>query len=92
MIDVLTPMRDGSVALQCADRLDSDDYHSRAVENFITGGPRFKKGGRVERTAMARGILRTMGLNHLAAQRGIYVGKGRGKYADSIMVRIDGRK
>ncbi len=92
MIDVLTPMRDGSIALQSAARLDSDDYSNRAVETFITGGLRFKKGARVERTALARGILRTMGLDRLASQRGTYTGKGRGKHADCILVRVDGRK
>lgn len=87
MIDVLTPMPNGTIALQ-SDPDDGDFCSNRAVETFITDGPRFRKGMVVERTALARGTLRALGMPELATQRGIYTGKARGKYAGCILVRV----
>jgi hypothetical protein len=91
MIDVLTPLPNGRIALQ-SDPDDSDFYANRAVENFITGGPRFRKGMVVERTALARGTLRAMGMSELASQRGVYTGKATGKFKGCILIRIRGSR
>lgn len=49
-----------------------------------------KRGDRVERTALARGVLRVMGMNSEATRRGVYTGKARGKHAGCDLVRVDG--
>jgi hypothetical protein len=90
MISVLTPMLDGSVALQEVER--EDFYTNRAVENFITGGPKFRKGMRVVRTDHARGLLKAMGMSHLSSQQGTYTGKASGKFRGCILVRIKGSR
>jgi hypothetical protein len=87
MIDVLTPLANGRIALQ-SDPEDSDFYSNRAVETFITGGPRFRKGMVVERTEIARRTLRALGMSECVSQRGVYMGKARGKYAGCILVRL----